>query len=97
MRLEGIENFYEELVRERIQHLPDEVLAQGSGFLEDLACVALNQLPARYYRHAVDMAFYLSREERREMEEAVDGALARAVEYLNGHSQGARPRTFHQF
>lgn len=96
MRLEGIENFYENLVRERVQYLSDDTLAQGSGFLEDLACVALNQLPARYYRHTIDMAYYLSPEERKAMEEAVDAALQRAVEYLEQHSGGGRPHTFHQ-
>ena len=48
-------------------------------YLEDVACVALNQLPARYVRHEVDLAFYIPVEERLEMERAVAQAVARAA------------------
>ena len=62
----------------------DEVLAEhpnhpelGADMLPDVACVALNRLPARYIRHAVDMAFYLTERERVEN----DAAIAEAVRY----------------
>ena len=63
-------------------------------YLEDVACVALNQLPARYVRHEVDLAFYMPVEERLEMERAVTQAVARAAELVNRHRGDAtRPRT----
>ena len=44
-----------------------------------MACVALNRLPARYIRHRVDFAFYLSDRDRADSErqvlEAVDHAF----------------------
>ena len=47
--------------------------------LADIACVALNRLPPRYIRHAVDFAFYLTERERAEsdaqVQEAVDFAF----------------------
>jgi competence protein ComFB len=48
--------------------------------LEDVACVALNHLPARYVRHSVDIAFYLTGEEREkvfhDVKQAVEAAFA---------------------
>jgi len=43
----------------------------------DVACVALNRLPPRYIRHAVDFSFYLTEPERLE----TDAAIAEAVSY----------------
>ncbi len=60
----NIHNWYEKLVRERLAEMSD-----GGGFgtaqiddetLSDIASVALNRLPPRYVRHAVDMSFYMS-------------------------------------
>lgn len=77
MILDNIHNHYEKLVF-------DEVLAyqakQGASFdeqmLEDVVCVALNKLPARYVRHSVDIAFYLTVTEHDQM----DNLVRRAVE-----------------
>ncbi len=41
----------------------------------DMACVALNQLPARYVRHDVDLVFYLTEAERHQSETALAAAL----------------------
>jgi hypothetical protein len=51
--------------------------------LADVACVALNRLQPRYIRHAVDMAFYLSEQERVTIEQHVRDA----VEYAFGFVQ----------
>jgi hypothetical protein len=48
-----------------------------SDLLNDVACVALNRLPPRYIRHAVDFLFYLTERERHE----IDAAITEAVEY----------------
>lgn len=70
----------------------DAVLAQSARYpgvaknpelLADVACVALNRLPARYIRHEVDYVFYLSERERGENERH----LAEAVEYAFGFVQ----------
>ena len=40
--------------------------------LADVACVALNRLPARYVRHDVDMVFYLTEQERKVINVSMD-------------------------
>lgn len=72
-------------IRNHHEHLVfDSVLVEYPNYpelhedmLPDVACVALNRLPARYIRHAVDMAFYLTEHERNEN----DAAIAEAVRY----------------
>lgn len=79
-----IKNYYEQLV-------VDEVLNQAKtdGFeeadYEDIACVALNNLPPRYYRHSVDMAFYLSPQEQQDMSDKVTEAVASALKLVKEH------------
>lgn len=76
MILDNIHNHYEKLVF-------DEVLAQQAktgktldeSMLEDVVCVALNNLPARYVRHSVDIAFYLTMPEREQMDKLVRNAV----------------------
>ena len=69
-----IKNFYENLVIEEV-HARNESGKFDANDLEDIACVALNHLPPRYYRHSVDMVFYLSREELSEMRQKVKTAV----------------------
>jgi hypothetical protein len=79
MILDNIHNHYEKLVF-------DEVLAQQTNkggaldedMLEDVVCVALNNLPARYVRHSVDIAFYLTMPEREQMDNLVRNAVKNA-------------------
>ena len=42
-------------------------IAISNDLLCDVACVALNRLPPRYIRHAVDFSFYLTEQERSEV------------------------------
>lgn len=79
--LASIQNYYERLVLESIQKRfagRDEL--KDPDFVADLACLALNALPARYVRHAVDLWSHLSDEERstimNQVESAIDQALA---------------------
>ena len=86
MILDNIYNHYEKLVF-------NEVLAfktkQNSTFdesmLEDVACVALNILPARYVRHSVDIAFYLTTPERDQMDQLVKDAVEEAFGRVAKH------------
>ena len=50
--------------------------------LADVACVALNRLPARYVRHDVDMMFYLTEQERHAIEQSMAQALAFAFAFV---------------
>jgi hypothetical protein len=43
--------------------------------LADVACLALNRLPARYVRHDVDMMFYLTEQERQVIEDSLEKVL----------------------
>jgi len=71
-------NYYEKIMLERIvargieKQYNDDVMA-------DFCCTVLNQLPARYIRYDVDMAFYLPQHERIQMEQRVDTAIDVAI------------------
>ena len=54
-------------------------------FIADLFCIVLNQLPTRYIRHEVDMAFYLPPSERFEMESKVKKAINKSIEFMKNH------------
>ncbi len=86
MNFDSIHNYYEPLVLQRIL---DTLVAQGGisdeDYLQDVACLALNRLPARYVRHDVDMAFFLTTEERAAMERSVHEAVREASEYVAAH------------
>lgn len=81
---DDIHNYYEKLV---IQYFAlskfDEKYDED--FIADLFCIVLNQLPTRYIRHEVDMAFYLPASERFEMESKVKNAVSKAVEFMKSH------------
>lgn len=96
MRFDSIHNYYETLVvRELIQTFVDNIKNMDEDYLQDIACVALNMLPARYVRHDVDMAFYLSTEERSEMDTAVKEAVKKAKDHVDEHVEN-RPNTYQQ-
>lgn len=78
-----IRNYYEQLVAEEILRcLPGN---QDSGYLADIACVALNHLPPRYIRYEVDMAFYMSPAELHEIDRRVKAAVEEAIEFIAAH------------
>jgi len=81
---DDIHNYYEKLVTHyfalgRFDEKYDD------DFLADLTCVVLNQLPSRYIRHEVDMAFYLPASERFEMEAKVKTAINKALDFMKAH------------
>ncbi|ATD03680.1 MAG: hypothetical protein ACI9H9_002064 [Pseudoalteromonas tetraodonis] len=82
MRLDDdIHNFYEKLVLEEIEkrklneRYNDDVMA-------DFCCTVLNQLPPRYIRYDVDMAFYLTQTDRMDMEQRVELAINFAIDQI---------------
>lgn len=78
MNFEAIHNYYESLV---IEYINNDVANNeyNEDFLEDVACLALNQLPARYVRHDVDMAFFLTSSERQKMHDNIVNAVNTAI------------------
>ena len=82
---DDIHNYYEKLV---MQHFSVAKIEEkhDSDFIADLTCLVLNQLPTRYIRHEVDMAFYLPPSERFEMESKVKEAITKALEFMNNHN-----------
>ena len=84
MDFTSIHNYYEHLVIDYLRHeVIDTLDNQSTDFILDVACYALTRLPARYVRHEIDMAFYLSSEERSEMVKQVKLAVDESVEYIS--------------
>ncbi len=81
---DDIHNYYEKLVIEYFA-LSKFDKKYDDDFIADLFCVVLNQLPTRYIRHEVDMAFYLPASERFEMESNVKKAVSKAIEFMKSH------------
>jgi hypothetical protein len=79
---DDIHNYYEKLV---MQHFVVAKFDQiyDADFIADLTCVVLNQLPTRYIRHEVDMAFYLPPSERFNMESQVKEAINKAIDFMD--------------
>lgn len=78
----SITNCYEQLVLDQIYRVWRESFPQPpeQDLLLDITCLALNQLPARYVRHSVDLLAHMSTEESRQMQRQVVDAVARAIE-----------------
>jgi hypothetical protein len=89
---DDIHNYYEHLVLEKIDALSLNK-KKDSDFLADLTCLVLNQLPPRYIRHEVDMAFYLPLSERRQMEMNVSHAVNNAAKYLEANPKMSTERS----
>lgn len=83
MNFEGIHNYYESLVIEQVMNTVASEGESSEDELEDIACLALNQLPARYVRHDVDMAFFLTTRERERMQHQITEAVLSAVRMVH--------------
>ena len=96
MRFDSIHNYYESLVvRELISRFAEEIKTMDEDYLQDIACIALNMLPARYVRHDVDMAFFLTTSERDKIVVMVDEAVTKAIEQASKYTdEDERPTTY---
>ena len=83
MKFDSMHNYYESLVIEYLTHTFAKEGDYSDDHLEDVACVALNQLPARYVRHDVDMAFFLSTRERERMQQEIIEAVLNANKVIS--------------
>jgi phage gp36-like protein len=83
MDFSSIHNYYEHLVTDYLvtQVIP-RMPEKSADFFLDAACFALSKLPARYMRHEIDMAFYMSVEERLSMVDNVKQQIEAAVTYI---------------
>ena len=89
----SVHNHHERLVFEAVTAAAPgyPTLAQDHELLADVACVALNRLPPRYIRNAVDLSFYLTGQERTKNDRAIRAAVAHAFEFVQARvAMGAR-------
>jgi hypothetical protein len=82
INFEQVHNYYERLVFEDVARLSREHPDFNADMLADVACVALNRLPARYVRHDVDMMFYLTEHERHAIEQSIRENLSYAFNFV---------------
>lgn len=83
--IDSIHNYYEHLVLDKLVglHKSGDIEADD---ISDVACVALNNLPPRYVRYDVDMAFYLSPDEYQEIENKIETAVSKAIKFVKKHA-----------
>ena len=79
---EQVHNYYERLVFEEVARRSQTFSDFTSDMLADVACVALNRMPARYVRHDVDMMFYLTEQERQVIATSMDEVLKFAFAFV---------------
>lgn len=83
MKLDNdIHNYYEKLVIDKLASMDITEANSTANYLADLCCLVLNQLPPRYIRYEVDMAFYLAPAERLQMEMNVTNAIQTSIKFL---------------
>jgi len=86
MQIDGIYNYFELLVNDEIKRmLNTQNTSYTTDDIQDIACLALNNLPPKYIRHIVDTAYYLASKERTEMNRLVVDQVKNAFEYLKQH------------
>ncbi len=83
---ESIHNHYERVVIEAVLAAAPGYPGVPHSLLPDVACVALNRLPARYIRHEVDLAFYLTEGERANNERAMAEAINFAFDFVQARN-----------
>jgi len=83
---EQVHNYYERLVFEEVLRRSARTPDFTPDMLADVACVALNRLPARYVRHDVDLMFYLTEHERHAIELSLEAALSFAFSFVAGRA-----------
>ena len=81
-----INNYYEQVVAEEIlRQLAARENSPAKDVMADVACVALNRLPAKYYRYEVDLSFYMSSRELLDIKERVLVVVKEAIEFVENH------------
>jgi hypothetical protein len=86
INFEQVHNYYERLVFEDVARLSSNYPDFTADMLSDVACVALNRLPARYVRHDVDLMFYLTEHERHAIEQSITEGLSFAFDFVEARA-----------
>jgi hypothetical protein len=84
MTFESVRNYHEEAVFQSVTDTAYDhpALADDPELLADVACVALNRIPARYIRNKVDMTFYMDDAERVKNDVMVRAAVHAAFRFV---------------
>ena len=82
INFEQVHNYFENLVFTEVSRMAEDYPDFSADMLTDVACVALNRLPARYVRHDVDLMFYLTEVERAAIEQSLHEALEHAFAFV---------------
>ena len=84
----SIYNHHERIIFQTVMDFASNfpAIADDEELLVDVACVALNRLPPRYIRHAVDFVFYLTDRERTEIDLAIKEAVGYAFEFVQARA-----------
>jgi len=78
-----VHNYYEHLVFDALERrLKEKALSVSEVEFEDISCIALNRLPARYVRYAIDTTFYATPDDLHQMETMVDNAIEYAISFV---------------
>lgn len=85
MEIEGIHNYYENQVTSTIGAMPHLLSEFDSNQMSDIVCIALNQLPSKYYRHSIDLSFYTSTVEQEKIEREISEAISYAAHKVRTH------------
>lgn len=86
-----IKNYYEQLLTDHLWKITEESAEPISQHtLEDIACLALNKLPACYVRNIVDKGANLTELNYLEMTQAVSAAIEAAIEQVRIRPHDAR-------
>lgn len=91
MERSQIHNYYEHLVFDYIdRHIAPNTEGKPDDYFLDIACIALNNLPNRYVRYEVDMAFFLNQEDRNDMHTAVSKSIKDAKAFIDENFNSRR-------
>jgi hypothetical protein len=88
----SVHNHYERPVFDMVSRMAANFPYLEEESLPDVACVALNRLGARYIRHSVDLAFYLTVKERRGIEQNLYRPASRCGPGAERLASAASPR-----
>ena len=78
-----VQNYYETLVFDELERqLKNKGIQIDEDQFSDMSCVALNRLPARYVRYAIDTTFYATPGDLQEMEDNVKNAVSHAINFI---------------
>jgi hypothetical protein len=79
----SVQNHYERAVFEQILESRWAYPLITDAALADVACLALNKLPVRYVRYAVDLCFYMTNDDRAEMNRAVHQSVQDSLQFMS--------------